>query len=114
MKKEMDSQRRKLSLIARHYGKGRLASKCISCCALLIQVFNWWWNNEVSGRTIKGDEKDQLLTTLSEQIAWAQVSTVALAELFGISEQVDTEREAVLTELLEKAKQEIIHEKSGK
>lgn len=39
MKKEMDnSATRKIKLIARHYGKGRLVRQCISCFALLINV----------------------------------------------------------------------------
>lgn len=52
--------------------------------------------------------------TLAEQIAWAQITTTALAELFGIADQVDEQREVVLTELIEKAKQEIIYEHETK
>ena len=52
--------------------------------------------------------------TLAEQIAWAQITTTALAELFGIVDQVDEQREAVLNELIEKAKQEIIYEHETK
>jgi len=54
MKKEMDnSATRKIKLIARHYGKGRLVRQCISCFALLINVFTWWWNNETTRRDKK-------------------------------------------------------------
>lgn len=114
MKKEMDnSATRKIELIARHYGKGRLVRQCISCFALLINVFTWWWNNETTRREARS-EVAEMNDTLAEQIAWAQITTAALAELFGIADQVDEQREVVLAELIEKAKQEIIHEHETK
>lgn len=114
MKKEIDnSATRKIKLIARHYGKGCLVRQCISCFALLINVFTWWWNNETTRREARS-EVAEMNDTLAEQIAWAQITTAALAELFGIADQVDEQREAVLNELIEKAKQEIIHEHETK
>lgn len=56
----------------------------------------------------------EMNNTLAEQIAWAQITTAALAELFGIVDQVDKQRDVVLTELIEKAKQEIIYEHETK
>lgn len=113
MKKEMDNSARKIKLIARHYGKGRLVRQCISCFALLINIFTWWWNNETTRREARS-ETAEMNNTLAEQIAWAQITTAALAELFGIADQVDEQREVVLTELIEKAKQEIIYEHETK
>jgi len=59
-------------------------------------------------------ETAEMNNTLAEQIAWAQITTAALAELFDIADQVDEQREVVLTELIEKAKQEIIYEHETK
>lgn len=115
MEKETDNSvsTRKIKLIARHYGKGRLVRQCISCFALLINVFTWWWNNETTRREARS-EAAEMNDTLAEQIAWAQITTAALADLFGIADQVDEQREVVLNELIEKAKQEIIHEHETK
>lgn len=100
MKKEMDnSATRKIKLIARHYGKGRLVRQCISCFALLINVFTWWWNNETARREVRSEVAEMNNT---------------LADLFGIADQVNEQREVVLTELIEKAKQEIIYEHKTK
>ena len=55
MEKEIVSTR-KIKLIARHYGKGRLVRQCISCFALLINVFTWWWNNETTRREARSDD----------------------------------------------------------
>jgi len=68
MKKEMDnSATRKIKLIARHYGKGRLVRQCISCFALLINVFTWWWNNETTRREARS-ETAEMNNTLADRM----------------------------------------------
>lgn len=103
--------KQEIKLISQHYGKERLIRQGISCCAVLIQVFNKMLDSNANERRELDEEINDAFV---DQVSCLQIVTDSLADTFGMDCQINYKRKLLLKTLIRSAKQEIIHEHETK